>query len=57
MVGIVIATPAGAEGVFWAFTAVGLVAATLVALVPRSGLTDRPRPVVGDGQADRQVPA
>ncbi|ALL78203.1 MFS transporter [Pseudonocardia sp. EC080610-09] len=57
MVGIVIAAPAGATGVFWAFTAVGLVAAVLVALVPRTGLTDRPRPVVDDGPADRQVPA
>lgn len=41
MVGIVMATPAGATGAFWAFAVVGSVAGLLVALVPRTGLADR----------------
>ncbi|MEQ3549878.1 MFS transporter [Pseudonocardia nematodicida] len=58
LVGIVIATPSGANGVFWAFTVVGLIAAALVALVPRTGLTDRARPTAGEaGTTERQVPA
>jgi MFS transporter, AAHS family, benzoate transport protein len=43
MVGLVISTSAGATGVFWAFAGVGLAAALLVALVPRTGLSDRRR--------------
>lgn len=53
LVGIVIATPAGVGGVFWAFTVVGLAAALLVTVVPRSGLTDRRRPPASTGTAEQ----
>lgn len=42
MVGFIVATPAGATGAFLAFAGVGLLAAILVAAVPRTGLSDRP---------------
>ncbi|OLL75964.1 aromatic acid transporter protein, MFS superfamily [Pseudonocardia sp. Ae168_Ps1] len=47
MVGLIMSTSAGATGVFWAFCAVGVVAAVLVSLVPRTGLSDRRTAVAG----------
>lgn len=41
LVGLIVGTAAGATSAFWGFAAVGVVAAILVALVPRTGLADR----------------
>ena len=59
MVGIVMATSAGATGAFWAFAAVGIAAAVLVSLVPRTGLSDRRAAVrePADGAGDSETAA
>ena len=60
MVGLIMATSAGATGAFWAFAAVGLAASVLVAAVPRTGLADRrpeARPVVEPGASESPATA
>ncbi|GAA4546619.1 MFS transporter [Pseudonocardia xishanensis] len=49
MVGLIMSTSVGATGVFWAFCAVGVTAAVLVSLMPRTGLSDK-RTVATDPQ-------
>jgi AAHS family benzoate transporter-like MFS transporter len=41
LVGLVVASPAGTTGAFLGFAAIGVVAAVLAAVVPRTGLADR----------------
>jgi AAHS family benzoate transporter-like MFS transporter len=60
MVGLIVATSAGATGAFWAFAGVGLAAALLVSLVPRTGLADRRRqtePVAEPGTSEAPASA
>lgn len=60
MVGVIVGTSAGATGAFWAFAAVGVTAAVLVALVPRTGLADRRqalRPEAAAATTEREAAA
>jgi AAHS family benzoate transporter-like MFS transporter len=60
MVGVIVATSAGATGAFYAFAVVGAVAALLVSFVPRTGLADRrpePRSVAEPGASETPATA